>query len=136
MNKKGFTLVEVVVSIVLGLIVISTVLPVISNSWVSFGHSRIIMDASEAIERQIESFRLFVSTDPEQNFEIFKENSTDTTIIDNTMSPPLRMHIRGGEVLDHNNQIVSGIRELDIVANWGNRKQDSLRVVAYVAKDF
>ncbi len=136
MNKKGFTLIEVIVAIVLGLIVISTILPILTHSWSSYGHSRAVMDVSQIIERQIDSFRLFVSLNPEENFAKIKDSTENLTLVDNSMTPALTMNIVGKDVMDHKGQPVSDLTALEITASWGTGKNDTLRITAYVAKDF
>ena len=99
------------------------------NSWKRIGSSNRMLIAGQMIERQIESLRMTVDADPDNNFPPSDSQYTENGI---TLEWKLTSVINiGGPVIASNN-----VKKCELTAFWGKRSSDSLKVTSFLAKNF
>jgi type II secretory pathway pseudopilin PulG len=129
-NRHGFALMEIILMLVIIGIIGANTLLLQRNSWKSTGSSNRMLIAGQMIERQIESLRMKIAEDPSANFP-----PSDSQFTENTITLQWQIlsvsRIGGGPDITSNN-----VRQCDMVAFWGTRKNDSLQVTTFLAKEF
>jgi Tfp pilus assembly protein PilV len=136
-NTSGFTMIEVLLSI---LIIVTSAIVVLmwqKTSWSQTSSTNRLMVAGQIIEKQIEQRRMLVAQDPTNNFTSFKSLST-LTIIDSSLTPPIQTDwVMKDTLKDPAGNLLANVRWVQIKASWrGCGKNDTLKVVTCIAKNF
>jgi len=129
-TRSGIALMEIIlVLVIIGIIGTNTIM-LQRKSWKSTGSSNHMLIAGQMIERQIESLRMKVAEDPDNNFP-----PADSQVTENGISLSWKLSsvdkIGGGPSITRNH-----IRECVLTAIWGIQRGDTLIVTTYIAKGF
>ena len=129
-DPHGFALMEIILMLVIIGIIGTNTIMLQRNSWKRTGSSNRMLIAGQMIERQIESLRMTVAADPENNFP-----PVDSMLTENGISLEWEISdvnsFGAGPVITKNH-----IRECRLTASWGTRSTDTLRVTTFLAKNF
>ncbi|NLG18755.1 MAG: hypothetical protein GX556_15615 [Fibrobacter sp.] len=129
-TRSGIALMEIILLLVIIGIIGTNTIMLQRKSWKSTGSSNHMLIAGQMIERQIESLRMKVAEDPDNNFP-----PADSQVTENGISLSWALssvnNIGGGPVITRNH-----IRQCVLTATWGRQRGDTLMVTTYIAKDF
>jgi type II secretory pathway pseudopilin PulG len=134
-DRKGISILELILTILIISICAGIFLRWQSFSWFRTTSLNRITTAGQVIEKQIEYQRLQIGIDPENNYPKFK-NRTDTTIVDNTVKPPITVKWKIAPAKDRNNNNLDNVRLVTLTAKWSNNPGDTLQVITCIAKNF
>jgi prepilin-type N-terminal cleavage/methylation domain-containing protein len=135
-NKKGFTLIEILLSIVIIAISAIAILMWQKTSWSQTSYTNRLMIAGHVIEKQIERQRMIIAQDPTNNFNQFK-NTDSMNIIDSTTKPIINVKWYIYDTLhDPSGALINNVCRVVLKASWGKGKKDTLKVETCIAKDF
>jgi hypothetical protein len=126
---------EILLSIVVMTISAGVFIKWQATTWKQTGETNRLRMAAFICEKQIEMRRLTIFRDPDNNFSAFTD-LTDTTIVDNTVKPPVTVNWHISTVLGPDNVAITNVRKVDLKAIWGTGKKDSLLVSTCIARDF
>jgi prepilin-type N-terminal cleavage/methylation domain-containing protein len=135
LNKSGFSILELLVTITIVVITLSLTLYWQKSSWKRNASANRLTIAAEIIEKQVESRRLLIARDPEVHYSKFKSLS-DTTIIDNSVSPYVSVKWTVKPEYDPKGVAIENVRRVNLIASWGKEKGDSLSIVTCIGKNF
>ena len=126
--KKGFSLLEVLISMVVIGVIGLLVFSLQTNSWKLTTRSNRTLVAGHMIEQQIEGMRMKISQDQINNFPPENGSLTSNGIdlkwtIANASRPT-----DGGNL--------PNVRKCDLTASWGTGKFDTLKATTYLSKMF
>lgn len=135
-STSGFSLIEVALSILIIVISAIVVLMWQKTSWSQTSSTNRLMVAGHIIEKQIEQRRMLIAQNPATNFTAFKSLST-LTIIDSSLTPPIKTEwVMKDTLKDPAGNLLANVRWVQIKASWGSGKNDTLKVVTCIAKNF
>lgn len=124
----GFSLLEVLISMVIVGIIAALIFSIQTSSWKNSTSSNRTMVAGHMVERQIELMRLNISRNQNQYFppvngSVLENGITLSWIISNATRPT-------------DAGTLPNTRRCDFTACWGGRKADTLKVTTYISKLF
>jgi Tfp pilus assembly protein PilV len=134
-THTGLTLMEILMAIVVMTISAGLFIKWQGTTWKQTADANRLRMASFIIEKQIEARRLTITRNPANNFTAFAA-LTDTTIIDNSVKPPVTVKWVISNAKNPANANIVHVRKVDLIASWGSGKNDSLRVTTCIAQDF
>jgi type II secretory pathway pseudopilin PulG len=135
-GESGLTLIETLLSVLI--IVISAVIFLMwqKTSWSRTTTTNRLMVAGHVVQKQIEWRRMAIAQNPLTNFSSFRA-MTDTTIVDNSVKPPVTVRWIISDTLHApNGDHVQNAVRVQLIASWGSGKNDTLKVSTNIAKDF
>ena len=127
--SSGFAIMEVILMLVIIGIIGSSTIMLHRSSWKTSSISNRMLIAGQMIERQIEELRMQVDADPENNFPVDDGSITENGITVSWKSTEVTRTVGSRIALDH-------IRKCELIAQWGNGKNDSLSLTTYLSKNF
>jgi Tfp pilus assembly protein PilV len=136
---KGFTMLEVLLSILIVLVTTTAFLMWQKTTWTQTTTTNRRMLAAQILEKQIEWRRIVIGQNPDVNFTAFKNISgKDTIIIDTSVTPRLRVEwkIYPDSLRAPNGDIVHNVVPAQLIASWGPGKFDTLKIWTTIAKNF
>lgn len=134
-NAEGFTLVEILLAIgILGITVYIFMLGQ-GASFIKTGENNRKLTACHVIDKQIEYQRMTIAMNPDVNYEAFKSLGS-TTIVDNTVTPPVTVDWVITPAYDPNNKVIENVRQVDLTASWGSGADDTLKVTTFISRNF
>jgi len=135
LNNRGFSFVELLITITVVMIALSSILFWQLSSWNKTASSNQLNVAIQIIEKQIENRRLSIALDPDLNYPKFQALS-DTTIIDSLAKPPVKVKWIIGPETDPKGNKIANVCRTTLIASWGNQTGDSLKVETCIGKNF
>ena len=78
---------------------------------------------------------MIIGMNPDVNYELFK-NLSDTTIVDNTVTPPVTVKWVMSDAYDPNDKLIENVRQVDLTASWGSGPNDELKVTTFISRNF
>ncbi len=129
-SRSGFALMEIILMLVIIGIIGTNTIMLMRKSWKSTGASNHLLIAGQMIERQIESLRMKVAENPDNNYP-----PADSQFTENGISLSWKLSsvnkIGGGPAITRNH-----IRQCRLTAAWGRQHGDTLTVTTYIGKNF
>ena len=135
-NVDGFTLLEVMISLVLVGILLLGHMYLQGNINVTSTSSNRRMVAGKMIERKIEELRIETATSDwdqwwQEGNSVTTENESGVTLVINVLEE-VEPAIDNVPALEVDDSI--GVREVELIATWDSPKPETLRVVTYLAE--
>jgi prepilin-type N-terminal cleavage/methylation domain-containing protein len=134
-QRNGFTLLEMLISLTVIGFAASFLIYAQQSTWKMSGNSNKLSTAAQIIEKQIENRRMVIARDPVNNYARFKALS-DTTIIDNSVTPSVKVVWHISAKTDVNGSNIENVRKVILNASWGYNNGDSLTVETCIGKNF
>jgi prepilin-type N-terminal cleavage/methylation domain-containing protein len=135
-GKNGFTILEVLLSIIIVVITATAYLMWQKTSWSQTKLANRRMAVSQVMEKQIEWRRMDIAQDPATKFAAFKA-LTDFTIVDVTTKPNISVAWKiYNDLQAPNGDAVANAVRVRLTASWGSGKSDTLRLWTNITKNF
>ncbi|HUI93832.1 MAG TPA: type II secretion system protein [Chitinivibrionales bacterium] len=139
-NAKGFTLMEVIMTMVIIGVTAVVILTWQKTSWTQTKSTNRLMVAGQVIEKQIEKIRMTIAQNPATNYPSFRTSfaSKDSVMADTTVTPRMWVRWSTWDTLhDPKGHAITDICQVKLVAWWtGAGVNDSLKVETRIAKNF
>ena len=126
--KKGFSLLEVLISMVVIGVIGLMVFSLQTNSWKLTTRSNRTLVAGHMIEQQIEGMRMKISQNQINNFPPGNGSLTSNGIALKWTISSASRPTDGGNL--------ANVRKCDLTASWGTGKFDTLKATTYLSKMF
>jgi prepilin-type N-terminal cleavage/methylation domain-containing protein len=135
-DKNGFTILEVLISIIMIVITATAYLMWQKTSWSQTKLTNRRMAASQVMEKQIEWRRMDIARDPTTKFAAFQA-LTEFTIVDATTKPNISVDWDIFDTLHapDGTPVENAVR-VHLVARWGPGNLDSLSLWTNITKNF
>jgi prepilin-type N-terminal cleavage/methylation domain-containing protein len=130
-NRSGFTLIEILISIVIVGVIGLNIIMFQTSSWKRTSSSNKLLVAGQMIEKQIEYIRMTVDSDPVNKFP-----PHDSTITENGIKLCWNISSAYRPKGPSPRGPLLNVRRCDLTASWGSTKNDSLVVTTYIARYF
>jgi len=128
-RERGFTLLELLITIVIIGVTTGTIAIFQRSSWSSTRRANFTLIAGQLVERQVEQMRMTIELDPASFWP-----PTDGSASDTTLGIDLAWSV--SNAYDPDGNTIDNVRNVEYTATWRDAKPETLRVTTTLAHDF